>query len=346
MKNCNFKKFIFIALSVAVFFIACKDEEAFVDNNYAIVSLSADGSSGGRTTKLIITVNDDKRALTADDIKINASFLVIKGVLSQNGTICELPIIFGNTGTIRVGLDPYRGFTGWDAKTAYVYADWYFSGTLNLTITGCAQSVDLSNIPNEIAGKPITAIGSSAFRNKGLLSVTIPEKIITIGSSAFESNQLTEIEIPNGVTTINNNAFRYNKLTKIKIPENVSNLSGFNDNEINTVEFLSTKVTTIGSYAFENNMLSSINIPESVTTISYNAFFNNMLSSIVIPASVYYISDYAFSNNPLTSITIGANVILGSAAFGSDFEKVYNDNNKVAGKYTRPNTSSKTWTKN
>jgi len=308
MKNSNLKKFIFTAFSITIFFIACNDKEIFYDNNYAITSVFACGSTGDTrdipTTKLIFTVNDDNLVLTANDIKISADFSVIKGGLKKNidTMTYELHITPGSYGTIRIGLNPYQGFTGWNAKAAYVHSDWYFSGTSNLTITGCHNSVVVEPliIPPTIANLPVTTIGANAFYYKGLSGVTIPESVTYIESSAFKSN----------------------KLTKIEIPKNVIYLSGF-----------------------DNNLLNSITIPAGVLTIGSYAFFDNLLSSITIPDSVTYIDNYAFSNNPLTSITIGYDVALGTSAFGNGFEEVYNTKQKAGGKYTRPNTSSKDWTK-
>jgi len=331
MKNNNLKKLIFTAFSIAIFFIACKDKEIFYDNNYAITSLFACGSTGDAkdipTTKLIFTVNDDNLVLTANDIKINADFSVIKGDLKKNTDTMtyELHIIPGSYGTIRVGLNPYQGFTGWNAKDAYVYSDWHFSGTSNLTITGCHYSVVVHplTIPPTIANLPVTAIGANAFYYKNLNSVTIPESVTSIETSAFKGN----------------------KLTTITIPKNVIYLSGFNNNMLSSINILAD-VLTIGSYAFSDNLLSNITIPESVTYIESYAFSDNLLSKIKIPESVIYIDSYAFSNNPLISITIGDYVALGTSAFGNGFEEVYNtDNEKAGGTYTRTSTSSKTWTK-
>ena len=61
--------------------------------------------------------------------------------------------------------------------------------------------------------------------------------------------------------------------------------------------------------------------------------------------------DWVFFNNQLTSVTIGANVALGSRAFNdtwdnnSGFEDAYVNGGNRAGTYTRPNTSSITWTR-
>jgi len=206
---------------------------------------------------------------------------VIKGEIRKTGTkTYELPITPGGKdlnsvkGTIRVGLDPYRGFPGWDAKIAYVYADWYFSfsGNSNLTITGYSQSViDPSNIPEDIAGKQVTAIGNSAFRSKRLTNVKIPESVTSIGISAFEDNQLEDIEIPNGITTISYYAFSGNQLTHVTIPDSVTVIDqrAFWLNQLtNTSIKIPDKVSSIGDGAFGYNKFTEIKIPEGVTYLS------------------------------------------------------------------------------
>jgi len=346
MKISNFKKFIFIAFSAVIFFIACEKENS-VDDNFAIVSVFACGSTGKSTdiptTKLIFTVNDDKFALTADDIKISAAFFVIKGKLKQEGTTCELPITPGGTGTIRVGLDPYRGFTGWSAKTVIVYADNYFSGTSELTITGSrdSQSNGVLNIPNEINDMPVTAIGDSAFVRKELISVNIPDSIKIIGDSAFAHNQLPEIKIPdsvfsigntafaynqlsdviipNSVTTIGSGAFGYNQLSAVTIPENITVIrsSVFAYNKITEIDIPIT-VTTIGTDAFTDNLLSDIDIPYNVTSIGNGAFAYNYLTKITIPEKISFLS--GFNNNLLTEVEIHSTLVtsIGSSAFANN----------------------------
>jgi hypothetical protein len=307
MKIGSFLKFIVIAVYVVIFFISCEDQDNSGGDNYAISSLYAVSSSiGERTEKLIFTVNNDKLALTADDIKINATFSVIKGALTKTGTmIYELFITSGNTGTIRVGLDPYRGFTGWNAKTAYVYADWYFSGTSELTITGYSQSGVSLSIPVKIAGVPITTIGVDAFNNRQLTGVDISDNITAIRNNAFVYNQLTTLKIPQSVTFIGNTAFAYNQLTNITISEGVTYIgdNAFAYNQLSAV-IIPQSVTTIGNATFAYNQLKNITISEGVEQIGDNAFAYNLLSSVTFPESVTVIGNGAFASNNLNEIII------------------------------------------
>jgi len=344
MKISDILKYTAVAVSAAIFFIAC-EKDNFVDDNNTIVSLFAE--DGVPTNKLIFTANDDNLVLTADDIKINAkNFSVIKGKLTKKGTIYELVITPGGTGMIRVGLDPYRGFTGWDAKTVNVYADWYFTGTENLTITGYNQLIiDPSEtpIPAERADKPITAIGYRAFYNKGLKSVSfsddiqlkdirasafaenqitkidIPKSVKTIGDTSFMDNQLFEVVIPDGVTDIGYGAFAYNQLTEITIPDSVISIdySAFLHNQLTTINIKSEKINSIESGVFAYNQLTKVVIPNSVTSIGNGAFGYNNLTKIEIPSSVTILS--GFNDNKLTAIDIPDTVIyIGNNAFSNN----------------------------
>lgn len=188
-----------------------------------------------------------------------------------------------------------------------------YKGTTELTITGYKGRGSVT-IPAEINGIPVTAIGEFAFAVKNITSVTLPNTITSIGQYAFYESALTSIIIPDGVKIIRNNSFSNNKLENVIIPYGV---------------------TSINNLAFNNNKLTSIIIPDSVERIGHDAFTNNIFSNITL----------------LTSITIGAGVEIfiddelweNIKSFGSGFDEFYNENNKAAGIYTRPNTNSTVW---
>jgi hypothetical protein len=198
-------------------------------------------------------------------------------------------------------------------------------------------------IPNSV-----TAIYGLVFANNQLTGVTIPNSVTTINLGAFENNQLTSVTIPNSVTYIGGSVFAYNQLTSVIIPNSVISIgdAAFNINQLTSV-IIPDSITSIERYAFAGNQLTSVTIPNSVTSIGERAFAGNQLTSVTIPNSVTSIGDYAFYNNQLIiSVTIGANVTLDSPSFGYGFEYDYNTTySKAAGRYTRPNTSSTTWTK-
>ena len=81
-------------------------------------------------------------------------------------------------------------------------------------------------IPASIGGKPVTAIGESAFASNDLTSVTIPDTVKTIGKSAFAKNKLAHITIGRGVTSIGNGAFSGNPIVSLTIPDGV-NIGGY-----------------------------------------------------------------------------------------------------------------------
>ncbi|MFS0723853.1 leucine-rich repeat domain-containing protein [Paenibacillus sp. 1P07SE] len=96
----------------------------------------------------------------------------------------------------------------------------------------------------------VVEIGSQAFQDNQLTSITIPDSVTTIGEMAFRDNQLTELTLPSSITKINPYAFMDNQLTKLEIPDSV---------------------TVIGTGAFGNNAL------EDVLILNHDAEFGNIV---------------------------------------------------------------------
>ncbi len=224
-------------------------------------------------------------------------------------------------------------------------------GGANVEIVGYPQNASGSlEIPQEIAGRPVTSIGDRAFQYcYSLTSVTLPASVMIIGNYAFEAcHSLIGVTIPASVTSIGDAAF-YDcySLTSIAIPAGVITIGGvaFGGCRGLTDVVLRDGVTAIGRYTFSNCVsltsisippsvteigdyalsgcsgLTSVTIPASVTSLSVGVFTQcSSLSSISIPSSVVRIAEGAFSDcTGLSSVTIPASVTSIGAAWCADF---------------------------
>ena len=171
---------------------------------------------------------------------------------------------------------------------------------------------------------PVTEIVANAFSDQSsLVSVTLPDGIVTIGNSAFEScPNLTSINIGKGVVSIGDFAFRYcRKLTNIVLPSGLkkigsytfSTCEGFTDIQVpeGVTEFggcvfeycynlksitLPKGLTILPGHTFwQCRSLASILIPEGITTIELETFYDcRSLSVVVLPSTLTNIVSGAF----------------------------------------------------
>ena len=93
-----------------------------------------------------------------------------------------------------------------------VYAERYsiFEYTVSngeVTISRVSNADEIE-IPDEINGYPVTAIGNTAFMGNRVSSIKIPASVTKIGMGAFNNcANLAEVTIPDSVMEIGNNAF-------------------------------------------------------------------------------------------------------------------------------------------
>jgi sorbitol-specific phosphotransferase system component IIA len=202
---------------------------------------------------------------------------------------------------------------------------------------------------------------------RGLTSITIPADVTNIKEEAFSGcSGLTSITIPTSVKTIGEFAFSKSGLTTITIPASVTTIGTFAFSDCSgliKVTFTSSttspaQLTTIGDSAFlncrglTNTSLTNptFNIPKSVTTIGESAFSGcRGFTVITIPSLVSNIGSEAFYGCSLTEVKFEATIVLPvpglseDAFFPSDLIEKYQAH-KLAGIYTRPNTTIQTWT--
>jgi hypothetical protein len=128
-------------------------------------------------------------------------------------------------------------------------------------------------IPPKIQNLPVKSIEDGAFESMELISVVIPDTVLSIGRYAFSessgqamnTNRLTSIIIPDSVKRIDTGAFANNQLINVNIGNGVN---------------------IILDYAFAGNKITNITIPNSVVSIGVSAFANNPLTRVTIPSSV------------------------------------------------------------
>ena len=232
-------------------------------------------------------------------------------------------LFLGCTNLTTVTVDP--------ANSNYcVVADVLFNKGANLLVQYPGGKSGHYDIPN---GVTIIENWSFAFC-QNLVTITIPDSVISIGENAFVDCNLQTITIPGSVTNIGQWAFS-GCATLTNIAVDVANafyssIDGvlFNEGITMLIQcpggrtgsyIVPESVTSIGSSSFNGcRNLTSIAIGLNVTNIGNSAFSGcNSMTNVMIPDSVVYLGDYAFSYcGNLFAVSIGNNVTgIGDHAF-------------------------------
>jgi hypothetical protein len=198
-----------------------------------------------------------------------------------------------------------------------------------LTITGYNGTERNVVIPDTLYGLRVTSIASGAFHRKGLVSVVIPDSVITIEDGgnprgtfggqigAFSQNkELTRVALGNGLRTIGRYAFHDTGLTEINIPDSVTTIGIHSftnggdgwvltsrDGGLAKVTF-GTGLQVIGFGAFRNNSILELNLPSSLREIGNLAFCGNRIQKITFGTGLQIIGEAAFYNNLITELNL------------------------------------------
>lgn len=162
----------------------------------------------------------------------------------------------------------------------------YYNKTLTISGTGDMYDYDslatpwssgVGSINSVVIRSGVTSIGSNAFNQEVITSVSIPDTVTRIGSYAFYYCQnLTSVTLPDSVTEIGAKAFsQCEALTSINIPAGVTQIPSyaFSDCRALTSITIPAGVTLIDSYAFAScSGLTSAHFRGAPPDIGYNAF--------------------------------------------------------------------------
>lgn len=142
------------------------------------------------------------------------------------------------------------------------------------------------------------AIKDSAFNERDILSIDIPEGIETIGNAAFNHcKEVVTLSIPGSVKDYSGAFVRMHSLKKVKIParKEISS-TAFVDCRTLVDIFIPEGVERICRDAFVScTALKEVSLPQTLTVLERGVFYDcTSLEEITIPAGVKEIGDYAF----------------------------------------------------
>ena len=208
-----------------------------------------------------------------------------------------------------------------------------------LTITAYNGSETSADIPSEIKGSRVTAIGDKAFySNKTIQQVNIPDTVLTIGEQVFYNcDYLNNVKLPENLTSLGYHAFAScDSLYNITLPASLTKIgySPFDASGLVTVEFEQGTTKICESACSSARKLKYVNIPDSVTIIEKGAFSScSGLEEIIIPGSVKTVSsgafDYCYGLKTVIML-YGVEEELGAFSWADSIEKItYPESMKV-----------------
>ncbi len=253
----------------------------------------------------------------------------------------------------------------YNTKTHEIHAKGYMSKTSDTAVSRTIKFISI-DIPSQIDGTAITAIGEKAFTDYDEIeSVTLPASIETIGKQAFwGADSFSRISLPNALTTIGESAFEScdslanigfgnnlrtigarafkncKAITTLSLPDSVESI-GANAFEgcraLSTVK-LGTKVNEVGGGAFKDcKALKSVVLPDGMTTLKSNTFDGcSALENVTLPNGLKTIENAVFNDcDALRKVYIPATVkTISKTAFdGAENVTIYCKNGSYAQQY-------------
>ena len=193
-------------------------------------------------------------------------------------------------------------------EAKFVREDFDFDASTG-TVTSYHGTDSVVEVPAEIDGVPVRAIGSKAFSSiPEVLFVSLPEGLEIICKDAFRYSKAQYVSLPSTLRTVENGAF-FNGYPgpRLDLPAGLESIGeeAFAHNGVNGVLVLPEGLKTIGASAFDGSILmDEVYFPASVEEIGDKAFYNCMFAYACFEGyEVPKIGTDAFTGYLLKSLT-------------------------------------------
>ena len=164
------------------------------------------------------------------------------------------------------------------------------------------------DLPAEVNGVPVTAIGAHAFEDSPIVAVTIPEGVTEIGSSAFDgADELHFIQLPDSLRTIGDHAFNSTEANMVTWGKGLEEIG---DGAFRYVSFgenleLPESLTRIGREAFKGASLRNVHIGGGIQSIGANAFDRTNLNYLQLDVyDMIEVGENAFAGTRLEDVDL------------------------------------------
>lgn len=185
-----------------------------------------------------------------------------------------------------------------------------------VTITGYTGAGGAVEIPAEIEGKPVTALGDLALAGATnpaaveITSVVVPDSVKKMGAAIFNGcTKLTAVTLPEDVSIPNsNNMFRLTAIETIIIPNGMQQIGDscfYKCTKLTSITFAEpSSVTSTGESSIEGcTSLTELVFPDGIQQIG-GIYDCTALENVTIPDSVTQIADWTFDGCNKNLLTI------------------------------------------
>ncbi len=182
-----------------------------------------------------------------------------------------------------------------------------------ITITKYKGSDREVGIPETIEGKKVTKLGYIFYNNENVVSVKMPDTVISIQYDAFlNCTALTTVDLSDSLESIGKSAFKNcAALTNISLPDSLTTIDEEAFSDCASLKKITIPKSLTTSYmAFVDSGLENVKFEDGLTVIGYGMFARTNLKEVVIPASVKTIKASAFGYcEKLESVTLNEGLI-------------------------------------